>query len=182
MSDYVNLDTIHIPNDGSLVPAAWGHGIRQDFDYFYRPHHFVGKRTSDAVGNLASGSVVEIGWNFIIRHSGEFLDPSEPSASTFTAPVDGFYMVHCALDFLGTVPTLPSPTSQIYVALMVIDDSSTNNFLLRSSTHLETVGVSMGGATYLSAGTNFAFVAYQDTGTEAQTIGDCSITYLGGVL
>ena len=183
MSRYVDLDTIHEPTANAYVPAAWGHQIRQNFDHMHRPYHFVAMRSEPYPGQplLTNDANTEIPWDVVERHTGDFYPEGSTNVTTFVAPDDGFYVAHCRLNIESTYGApFPSATSQLYVALMVIDDSNTNNYLLRSSTNLVTLSATLGGLVHLNAGTSFAFIAYQSTGADTYFSGECSIVYVGG--
>lgn len=192
LNDYVDLDTVHQPFSGTLVPTSWGHGIANNFDVLWRPPVLVASRSSlphsgtpaiDELRSMANDEVTDMEWTEIKEHYGDFFNISDISPSVFVVPQTGFYAVHCKaiFDFDG----LSNATAKAFVAFVYSDAISTTsddttNYLLRSSADISVEHISLGGICRLVAGWNIRFVAYQNSGDRAHLSGSCSIGYLGG--
>lgn len=187
--EYVDLDAVHQPTNGALVPTSWGHGIANNFDVLWRPPVFVASRSSlphsgtpaiDELRSIANDEVTDMEWGEIKEHNGDFYNISDTSPSVLVVPKTGFYAVHCKSIF--GFDGLSNPTPKAFVAFVYSDDTDdTENYLLRSSADISVEHISLGGICRLTAGWNIRFVAYQNSGDRAHLSGSCSIGYLGGI-
>jgi hypothetical protein len=181
MPGYISLDSIHEPSNGALVPAAWGHGIRDNFDALHRPYSFILRRQDEYFTEaFASDSLVDIPFPTVERHTGEFFTQDNSTVSTFTVPVDGYYYAACHMDIYNGLAYDADTTA--FVALLITDDSDASHYVLRSSSHLPIVSPSFGGLVKMTAGAKYSFVFWQTSGSDAFLTGTASITHLGRLL
>lgn len=177
MADYVNLDTVHPPGDGDLVPAAWGHAIGSNFDAWHRPYSFHMINT-DAPVPVPDASVTELGYNRQIRSTGDMFTMKDEAVSTFTVPVSGYYLARAWFQ-IQLADAYPNTFASVFGALMYKDDTDDSHYLLRRSVPLGTDRFTVCGLFRALAGTNLAFVAYQDTGEEASATSEAMVIYTG---
>lgn len=172
---FTNLDTIHIPTNGKLVPVSWGTGVNENMDFLARTPHFACSTTGDNNALLGSGSLTELSWDWINSHSGDFFQPTETSVTTFVAPYTAFYMASCSIFIAGDSVTESNPN--VEVSMRLNDES----YLMRSSQHLLGQNLLINGMVYMRAGDTFAFNALQTTGEDVYVIeGYCGVVYMGG--
>jgi hypothetical protein len=189
--DYVDLDEVHEPAEGALVPVAWAHGIRSNFDYLYRPPYLVAQRTQPGHSNIAEreevralpdDTIEEITWDTINDHSGDFFELADGTPSIFSVPLTGMYFLSCKVYM--SYDDLTNAEARTWLAAVVSDDdesSSDVNYILRQSGDIGLGHTYLGGMVRLTIGQSLRFSVYQDTGDNAHYGGYCSVVYLGGV-
>jgi hypothetical protein len=177
MADYLPLDTVHRPTDGAPVPAAWGHGIRQNLDALHRPCAFsLAREAADGFDlTVTSDNLTDLAYNRVLRHTGEFFDPADQVA-TFVAPVDGYYAAYCEMAI--ALQTITATTS-VFVALLRQNDADASHYLMRSAHNVVCPLSTLGGIFRAAAGTKLSFVAYQNSGMDSTCTGTASVVYLG---
>lgn len=180
MATYINLDSIHTPSDGELVPAAWGHGARENLMALKRPASFLAFCT----GNLSANTVAEVAFNLVINHTGEMFTLKNDTVTSFTVPASGYYLASLSLFMpeLSDIASPLNPDAANWLALMYKDDTDDGHYLLRQSAHPNDTSRTLSGLVRLEAGTTLSFVAYQEADESVGYSGYSSLIYMGRTL
>ena len=175
---FVDLDDIHIPVTGGLVPVAWANGIAANFDHMVRAPHIRMSVSDDARQVIAPDEIVPVEFTRVFSYTGDVLADVGEAVDALAVPYTGSYV--CAMNMKWDAAAFDSD-STVKAAVQINEGALrlgvSNNIACRS--------VTLGGLLTLTAGDALSFVILHNVKDAGDPIdinasAYASLVYMGG--